>query len=558
MTTPYVKTEVKLPRLAGASLRALATALDVPGLSAAIQSSMMKSLGIEMLRQRATDAPQWTPTRLRPRAAATTAPTIDLEVIAGAAGESGIAAFTGAYRGKKVTPVDVAEKVIAQTAASNALPAANGAFPLRAIVQQDVDDVRAQAKASAERWSKGAPLSVLDGVPVAIKDEVDQKGYGTSAGTKFFGKEKATEDSFAVSKLRAMGAMLIGKANMHELGMGVTGLNPHLGSARNPHDLTRATGGSSSGSGAAIAAGLVPLALGADGGGSIRTPSSLCGVVGLKPTFGRVSEHGAAPICWTVAHIGPMGATARDVAVGMAVMGGPDKREPQTELQPPLTLPTLDGDLKGRTLGVFKPWFEDATPDVVSACWAGMKAMEKRGATIVDVEVPDLDLLRVVHLFTIVIEMAASQAAHYDAHKGDYGVDTRINLKLARSLDATDYVHAQRHRSTLCDHFDRALEKVDALCTPTVGCVAPPLHDDALATGESDLPLLMQIMRFAPAANITGLPAISIPSGTGAHGMPVGLMAMGRAFEEGTLLHLADALGRDMPPPRAKHRFDTL
>lgn len=549
----YVKSEVKLPRLAGASLRALAAALDVPGLNGAIRSSMMKSLGIEMLRARATDAPQWTPTRLRPRAMPSTP--LDLDALAGAnANDSGIAAFASAYRSKKLSPVDVADKVISATTSSNAHKP-----PLRAIVQQDVDDVRAQAKASAERHAKGAPLSVLDGVPVAIKDEVDQRGYATTAGTSFFGKDaKATDDSFAVAQLRAAGALLIGKANMHELGMGVTGLNPHHGSARNPHDLSRATGGSSSGSGAAVAAGLCPLALGADGGGSIRTPAALCGVVGLKPTFGRVSEHGAAPICWTVAHIGPLAATARDAAVGIAVMGGPDPREPQTETQPPLSIPALDGDVKGLKLGVFKPWFEDATPDVVSACWAGMKALEKRGAVLVDVQVPDLDLLRVVHLFTIVIEMAASQAAHYAAHKNDYGVDTRINLNLARSLDATDYVHAQRHRTTLCDHFDRALADVDVLCTPTVGCTAPPLLDDALATGESDLPLVLKIMRFAPAANITGLPAISMPSGTGDHGMPVGLMAMGRAFEEGLLLKLADALGRDMPPPRAKHRFDAL
>lgn len=552
--TPYTKTDVKLPRLAGTSLRALAVALDVPGLSAAIRSSMMSTLGLEMLRRRPTTAMQWTPSRLRPRSRSSAAAAIDLDALAGEPGASaGIAAFARAYRTGTATPLEVAEKVLAATRESNAL-----ALPMRAIVQQDDDDVRAQARAAHDRIAGGAPLSILDGVPVAIKDEVDQCGYGTTAGTSFFGKDKATADAFAVDKLRAMGALLIGKANMHELGMGVTGLNPHHGAVRNPHDLTRASGGSSSGSAAAVAAGLCPLALGADGGGSIRNPAALCGVVGLKPTFGRVSERGAAPICWTLAHIGPIAASARDAAVGLAVMGGPDPYEPQTQVAPALAMPPLDGDLAGVRLGVFKPWFEDADADVVAACWRGLRALEKRGAVLVDVEVPDLDLLRVVHLFTIVIEMAASQAAHYAEHKRDYGVDTRINLALARSLDATDYVHAQRHRTTLCDHFDRALENVDALMTPTVGCTAPTLHADALATGESDIALVMKIMRFAPAANVTGLPAISFPSTTGDNGLPVGLMAMGRAFEEGLLLKIADAAERELPATVARQRWSLL
>lgn len=558
----YRKTDVKLPRLAGVALKAFAAALDVPALGGALRSSMMGSLGINDLRGIPTEAPTWTAARLLPSAPASgSAPPVDLDVVAGLSvstprkggGHVTIADYARAYREKRASPVDVADAVLAATEASNALTP-----PLRAIIAQDAADVRAQALAAAERLKAGRPLSVLDGVPVVIKDEVDVRGYRTTGGTSFLGKQQATDDAFAVKRLRDAGAVLIGKANMHELGIGVTGLNPHHGAARNPRDPRRVTGGSSSGTGAAVAAGLCPLGLGADGGGSIRTPAALCGVVGLKPTYGRVSEQGAVPLCWSVAHIGPLGATARDVAVGYALMAGVDQRDPHTHSQPPVVVPALDGDVKGVRLGVFKPWFEDADADVVEACWQGMRSLEARGAVLVDVTVPDLDLLRVVHLITIAVEMAASQASYWDEHKGDYALDTKINLSLARSLDAVDYVHAQRHRTTICDHFDRALEKVDAICTPTVGSTAPEIYEDALLTGESDLPKLLKIMRFAPAANVTGLPAISMPAGSGHAGLPVGLMAMGRAFDEATLLRLSAALELDVEPVTPQHHWRLL
>jgi Asp-tRNA(Asn)/Glu-tRNA(Gln) amidotransferase A subunit family amidase len=565
----YKKSHVKLPRLAGTPLRVLGSALDIPGLGDAIRASMLGSVGIAELRRTPVEAPAWTPTRLvgreaghdggRASGAAGSSREVDLDAVAGLAatpapgGPASCAAYARAYRERRAGPLEIAEAVLRASSEAEALSP-----PLRALIFQDPDDVRAQARASQQRLDKRQPLSVLDGVPVVIKDEVDVRGYATNAGTRFLGQDKAREDAHAVKRLRAAGALIVGKTNMHELGIGVTGSNPHHGTARNPHDLSRATGGSSSGTGAAVAAGLAPLGLGADGGGSIRTPSSMCGVVGLKPTFGRVSEQGAAAICWSVAHIGPMGATARDCALGYAVMAGRDPGDPQTHQQPPVTLPVLDGNVEGVRLGVFRPWFEDADADVVEACWEGMKALERRGAVIVDIEIPDLERLRVVHVLSIGIEMAASQLAHWDAHKDDYALDTKINLSLARSLPASDYVHAQRHRTVLCDHFDRALEKVDAICTPTVGCTAPPVLDDALATGESDLGLLLKIMRFAPAANVTGLPAISMPSGQGQGGLPVGLMAMGRAWEEGLLLRLAAALELEVPPRLPQHHWRIL
>ncbi|MCU0690083.1 MAG: amidase [Polyangiaceae bacterium] len=323
--------------------------------------------------------------------------------------------------------------------------------------------------------------------------------------------------------------------------MGVTGLNPHHGSARNPYDTRCFAGGSSSGSAVAVAAGFAPIAVGADGGGSVRIPAALCGLVGLKATWGRVSEHGVAPLCWSVAHIGPIAATARDAAVAYAVMAGADVEDRISMNRPPVH---LDGfartDLRGVRLGVFRPWFEDADPQVVAACEKTLTGLAGLGAEVREIEVPGLDAMRVAHLVTIVSEMAASQLPHAK-NAGLYGLDTRPSLALGRAITSTDYVHAQRLRTEACARFARLLQDVDGIVTPTTACTSGPLPLDALETGESNLTLLGKIMRYAAVANFTGLPAITFPAGYDSRGMPVGLQVMGRAWEEHRLLQLAVA-----------------
>ena len=352
-------------------------------------------------------------------------------------------AFVAAYLEGRVSPVAVAQRVLDATRASQAQTPAMNFF-----IAQDQDDVLSQARASAERYRAGKPLGPLDGVPVAVKDEVDQAGYPTTVGTRFLAKGPATRDGQAVARLRAAGAVLIGKANMHEIGIGVTGQNPHYGSARNPYDPSCATGGSSSGSAASVSAGLCPIAVGADGGGSIRIPASLCGVTGIKATFGRISEHGAAPLCWSVAHVGPIASTVRDLALAYGLMAGADEHDDNTQWQP---APRLDGmdsaSLAGVRVGVFRPWFEHAETEVVAAARRALQVLQDRGATVVDIEIPELGLLRAVQLVTIVSEMAASQLAYHHSHRTEYGFDVRLNLALARALRGHDYAHAARLRA---------------------------------------------------------------------------------------------------------------
>lgn len=228
-----------------------------------------------------------------------------------------------------MTPLDVARRYLTAVAEGEA-----DAAPLRAVVHLAEADLLAQAEAATARFERGEPLGPLDGVPIGVKDELDQVPHPTTVGTTFLARGPATADATVVARLREAGALLVGKLNMHEIGIGTTGLNPHLGTARNPCGPAHHTGGSSSGCGAAVAAGLCPIAVGADAGGSIRTPASLCGVVGLKATYGRVSEHGAFPLCWSMGHVGPLGATVRDVALGYLAMAGVDPHDGATAGQP--------------------------------------------------------------------------------------------------------------------------------------------------------------------------------------------------------------------------------
>lgn len=448
-----------------------------------------------------------------------------------------IADFTRAYREGTTTPSAVAERVLDATRDSESKTPR-----MRIFIAQSADDVRAQAAESSRRYRAGSPLGPLDGVPIAVKDEVDQVPYATTVGTRFLGQGSAKEDATVVARLRAAGALLIGKTNMHEIGIGVTGLNPHHGTPRNPYDPSRHTGGSSSGSAAAVAAGLCPVAVAADGGGSIRIPAAFCGMVGLKPTFGRVSEFGAAPLCWSVAHLGPVANCVEDAALVYRFMAGADTRDLHSVGQPAPTLEGLgDMDLSPVRIGVFRDWFEDAETPVVAHCDRALQALVARGATICPIDPGDLELARLAHLVTIATEMTESQRPHFEQHLKDYGADTRLLFALVRSFPPTIYVAAQRVRTRVAQAFARAFQDVDVIATPSTGCIAPTVPADALDSGESNLALLDRIMRFAPIANLLGLPAISVPVGYES-GLPVGLQFIGRAYEEHSLLRLAAAL----------------
>jgi len=556
----YDLRSVRLPRLAGWKLKAFVELVENPATSGFLVRKMLETGGISTLRRMAVDEP---PTyrphapwdgAVAPAAPLDLAPFLDTpRPVPTGSGLPTIRDYETAYLSGRVTPLQVAERVIEAIADSDARPQ-----PLRAIVACLQEDVMAQARASARRFREGRPLGILDGVPVAVKEEFDMVPYPTTVGTRFLGASPVTRDAATVARLRAAGALLVGKANMHEIGIGVTGLNPHHGATRNPHDPLHVSGGSSSGSAAAVAAGLCPVALGADGGGSIRIPAAFCGQVGLSPTYARVSSLGSAPLAWTVDHYGPIAGSAQDAALAYAVLAGPDPTDPGTRRQPPVTLETFDDlDLHGLVLGVYRPWFEHASSAMVEGCSRLLESLRMMGAEVREIEIPELDAARIAHLVTIVSEMASGMERHHDGHRRDFGLDVRVSLALARSLTSRDYTQAQRIRTRAIAHVERALERVDAIVTPATGCTAPLVRADALPDGESDLTTTLEIMRFSTLPNLTGHPAISIPAGYDAGGLPVGLQAIGRYWQEHTLLRLAHAAERavERRPPKIQYRL---
>ena len=540
MKDVYDLKSVKLPYMAGGVLKLFVSLVEGP-LRGLLTANLFQTAGITWLRQQYyEEAPTFMPLYFTGVIQEQAAAVPEKEWPREANHSKGfqfptVADFANAYRDGRTTPQEIAQKVLDAIEASNA-----GNPPLRAVIATNREEVMRQAREATERIQAGRALSMFDGVPVAVKDEIDMTPYPTTVGTAFLGKSPAARDATVVARLRSAGALLVGKTNMHEIGIGVTGMNPHHGTARNPYNTDRFTGGSSSGSGAAVAAGLVPVAIGADAGGSIRIPSSFCGLVGLKPTFGRVSEFGAAPLCWSLAHIGPLAWSATDAALTYAVIAGPDPKDPTSLHQP---LPSLEGcedaDLHGLKIGVFWPWFRHADSEVVTGCEGMLKHFESMGAEICEVVIPDLEANRIAHLVIVASEMAQAMNKTAKEHNREHGLDVRANLALARQFTASDYVISQRIRTRIINHFNNAFKQVDVVVTPTTGLAAPQINKSALPDGESDLTTLVEIMRFVTVANMTGLPAISFPVGYTQKGLPIGMQVIGRAWDEATLLRMA-------------------
>lgn len=553
----YDLKSVKLPRAEGGLLRLLVTLAESPLTAPLIVRSLLEPGGVyEMRGWRYDEPPTFMP--FLPYETTDGTATVDLDAVPAQPAEPSdfrfhtVREYADAYRKGDTTPIEVAERALRAIESSDQLNS-----PMRFFIASSRDEVLRQAQESTDRIRQNKAISIFDGVPVAVKDEVDMLPYPTTVGTRFMGQQPAPEDSTVAARMRAAGALMLGKTNMHEIGITPNGVNPHHGAARNPYNPAHDTGGSSSGSGAAVAAGLCPVAIGADGGGSIRIPAAFNGVVGLKATFGRVSEFGAAPTAWSVAHLGPIAATAEDCALAYAVLAGPDPRDPNSQHQPPVSLDALNRDLRGVTLGIYRQWFEHAAPEIVTACTRAVEALEQRGAVICEIEIPELYRAYIAHGITILMEMLANMDRHWD-RRGEFGLVTRLPLDAMRFTTSTDYIQAQRIRTRTIQHFEDALKTVDAIVTPTTAITAPPIKESALPHGESNLTQIIEIMRFINPQNFTGHPAISIPVGYDSRGLPIGMQITGRAWQEDLLLRLAYAVGESVERRKPQVWYDLL
>ncbi len=424
-----------------------------------------------------------------------------------------------------------------------------------------------RARALDARQQAGAPLGPLHGVPVAIKDNMCTAGVPTTASSKILRGYLPPYSATVVTRLEAAGAVMVGKTNLDEFAMGSSTENSALGPTKNPWALDRTPGGSSGGSAAAVASGMVPLSLGSDTGGSIRQPAALCGIVGLKPTYGRVSRYGLMAFASSLDQIGPFGHTVEDVALAFQAIGGHDGHDAtsSSEAMPDL-LAALTGEVKGLRIGVPKAFLgEGVDAPVLTAFHEAMRTLAARGATLVDIELPHAGYGIPVY-YLIATAEASSNLARYDGvrygHRTTIEKDDTLLTMYERSRDEgfgpevkrrimlgtyvlsagyyeAYYVKAQQVRTLLRQDFERVFASVDVVATPTT-----PTPAFKLGEKTSD-PIQMYLNDiFTVSANLTGLPAISVPCGF-ADRLPIGVQLTGRMFDETTLLRAADAYQRD-------------
>jgi aspartyl-tRNA(Asn)/glutamyl-tRNA(Gln) amidotransferase subunit A len=403
---------------------------------------------------------------------------------------------------------------------------------INAFITVTEESARQRAALADEELAKGIDRGPLHGLPIAHKDLMMTRGVRTTAGSKIFADFVPQIDADVVKKLDDAGAVMVGKTNLHELAYGITSNNPHYGPVRNPWDTERITGGSSGGSGAALAADLVFMATGTDTGGSIRIPSSFCGTVGLKPTYGRVSTKGVIPLGITLDHIGPMTRYVRDAAAAFNAMLD----------QPGGYVPPAVVDIRGLRIGLPENFYFDRLDlDVAGAVRNAVQTLAALGARIVDVRVPDIDALNTVGRIVLLVEAVANLRAHLH-RRADFGADVLALLDQGRLLSGADYVDAQRLRKILVGEFSKLWTSVDCVLTPCTPTAAPKIGQTTMTVGGVEDDVRLATTRMMRGINVLGIPSLAMPCGFSKSGLPLGMQLLGAPRNEDMLLRIGAAL----------------
>ena len=414
---------------------------------------------------------------------------------------------------------------------------------LGAFITLTADSAIDEAKRADAELANGVDRGPLHGIPIALKDLYDTAGVRTTAGSRIFSDRVPDRDSAVVEKLRAAGAVFLGKLNLHEWALGVTNQNPHFGPACNPWDMSRIPGGSSGGSAVAVASGLCFMSPGSDTGGSIRIPASLCGVVGLKPTYGRVSLRGAIALSWTLDHAGPLARTVGDVALALNAIAGHDPLDPSSA-----DVPTEDhasgledGAQSVRVLVPTNHFFDDVDREVDAAVREAARVLASLGATVTDMALPRVDLLAPTQRAILLTDAAAAHREHLRERAADIGADVLTRLRTGQTFTGMDYAQARRDRNELRREWLALLRDHDVILSPTTLIPAPPRDgEDAVAAAQ-------RLTANTSPFNLTGLPAISVPCGFTQTGLPIGLQLAGGPWRERLLLRVARAYEHATP-----------
>lgn len=397
----------------------------------------------------------------------------------------------------------------------------------------------------------GEDRGPLHGIPVAVKDLYDTAGTRTTCGSKILAGRVPERDATTVARLRDAGAVIIGKTNLNEFACGVTSTNAHYGDVFNPWDLSCTPGGSSGGSAAAVAAGLCTMATGTDTGGSIRIPAALCGIVGFKPSFGRISCHGIMPLSWEQDHPGTMARTVQDAALMLSAMAGWDVADPVTARRPvPDYAGALADGISGWRVGLDRQYaLQGISDEVRDAFEQSLETLISLGAEVVDVQVPGLSDGISAGLVIWNAEATAVHEEWLQTRLEDYGPRVGARLGNGFSVTGIEYARAQRARRQLERNLQLLFEDVDLLATPMCAIGAPLQGAGQVVVGGQEFDVLPALTRYSRVFNLTGLPAISVPCGFTAEGLPIGLQLVGPSFGESAVLRAAYAFEQAVESP---------
>ncbi len=446
----------------------------------------------------------------------------------------------GAIRKKKVSPHEVTRELLEQIHKKNP--------EINAFITVMEEAALRKAKTAEREIQKGKVRGPLHGIPIGLKDLVYTKGVRTTFGSGRYKDFLPDYDAEIVTRLEEAGALIIGKLNMHQFAYGATGDRSYFGPARNPHNTQKMTGGSSSGSGAAVAAKLCYGAIGSDTGGSIRIPSSACGIVGMKPTFGRVSKHGAMVLSWTLDHLGPMTRTVRDNALLLNALSGYDPKDPYSIATKPEDFTRgIQQGVKGLTIGVPTSFYFDIIQEEVLRVYRDVvDRLKRQGAKVKEVDLPYMNQLLTAQQVIIAVE--AHNALEKEIREAPEQIDEEVRARIFTGIfiRAGEYLNMLKVKHLAVHMFGDALRKVDAIIAPTLCALPTDIEQRQIDFNGRTEPTTI-FARLTGPANTIGFPAISVPGGTAGNGMPVGVQLIGAPFDERTLYRMAYAVEQSNP-----------
>ena len=437
-------------------------------------------------------------------------------------------------RSKKVSPVEVTQACLDRIQAVE--------DKLTAFVLLTADAAMEAARQAEREIAAGQWKGELHGVPVALKDLYDIKGLPTTSSSKVRANYVAADDSACTTRLQQAGAVIVGKTHTHEFAYGIS-----TPTTRNPWNIEHMPGGSSGGSAAVLAARGCYMGMGSDTGGSIRIPASVCGTVGLKPTYGRVSRYGVTSLSWSLDHVGPLTRTVADAAVCLSALAGHDPRDPGSADEPVTDYAAaLDKGVKGLRLGVpMNYYFDHVDPELEALVRAAIDRLRTEGVKIRDIEIPLADQIMAVEFGLCLPEASAYHMEMLRDRPDDYQEDVRLLLEAGEMVPATRYIQALRVRQVMKEAWRRLFDQVDAVIAPAVASPATKVGQKTVTWSDgTEEPITPLFVRLSAPANVTGLPAMAVPCGFTQAGLPVGFQVIGRPFDEMTVIRIGDAYQR--------------